>query len=156
MVSELQTVVVETSKLASFVHETVDSPIRAPSKSPCLIRRLSARLFYSRAALCETDGRCELPEFVTRIQKLLSEESGPLPTMARGPDTTSMTPAAPSRHRPSPCWSMRCDTGIDAATQGAPIHSRRAMPAADTRRPEGFRHSLQVRSTDERQSLRPG
>jgi len=32
----------------------------------------------------------------------------------------------------------------------------RATPADDTRRPEGFRRSLRVRSTDERQSLRPG
>jgi hypothetical protein len=28
-------------------------------------------------------------------------------------DTTSITQAAVSRHRPLRCWSMRCDTGLD-------------------------------------------
>jgi TolB-like protein len=39
------------------------------------------------------------PEFVTHIQKLLSGESGPLPTMARGPAT--VTARRPSRLKPA-------------------------------------------------------
>ena len=33
-------------------------------------------------------------------------------------DTTSITRADASRDRPLHCWSIRCDTGVDAATQG--------------------------------------
>src|SRR5204862_6538363 len=51
MVSELQTVVVNI-QTRSFVHETVDSPIRAPSKSPCLLRAtLGAPFLFPRVAL---------------------------------------------------------------------------------------------------------
>src|SRR5437879_9622910 len=61
MVSELQTVVVEHPRLASLVHETVGPPIRAPSKSPCLIRETSGAPFlFPRGALRDRC-RCELP-----------------------------------------------------------------------------------------------